>query len=537
MTKKKKPNIVCFIMDDTDFTNISCYGGDIPTPNIDSIGKEGIIFTNFYCSSSVCTPSRYSYMSGRYAGRCSYVDFIKGNPKKDLHSVGWNVVLTENDPISAGRILKEAGYSTAYIGKWHAGRPSNALNLPQFNENEDPFDENTNNKLINHQKILCDELKKSLGFDYASSIFWNNAEALPLKKLRHHNIDWLTYGAINFLENQNNEDPFFLYMATTTYHGPDQQRSFFKDPRITPGGIVQDLSKVSSNREKILEKLKESGLEKNHRTIGMVWTDEAIKSVIKKVKDMGELENTVFIFSVDHNTENGKASCYESGTRIPFMMKWPGRITPGSVTAAKAQNIDLVPTLLEIAGTQIPDNSKLDGKSLSPLFDDQKNKIHNDLYFEFGFSRAVLCEEWKYIAVRYTKDLYEKMENNILEEAPNLLNLPNQGQCKINIHAFPNCLEADQLYNLSEDPREENNLAAQPEYQNILKEMKRLLKKYTSTFSNPFPEEAPPFHKSEKFRLLVQKAKENHPLNDIRWYPNPTTQKRRWPPKIDHLQA
>ena len=530
--KKKKTNIVCFIMDDTDFANLSCYNGDIPTPNIDKIGNEGIIFTNFYCSSSVCTPSRYSYMSGQFAGRCSYEDFVKNNPQDDLHSVGWNVVLTEQSPNSIGRLLQNTGYQTGYVGKWHAGRPSHSLNLPKFDENEDPFNPETNQKLISHQNILCEELKSSLGFEYASSIFWNNAEALPIKSLRHHNIDWITQGAINFLDKTDKNKPFFLYFATTTYHGPDHKISFEQDPRITPGGIIENLAN-SNSRNTVEQRINNAGLNIDHRTIGMVWTDEAIKTVIDKIKEMGEFDNTVFIFSVDHNTENGKATCYESGVRIPFMMKWPGKITPGTITKAPAQNIDLLPTLLDISDSPTPNNLQLDGKSLVPLFESPNSEIHEDLYFEFGFSRAILHKNFKYIAVRYTKDLYEKMENNELEEAPNLLNMPEQGQCKINIHAFPHCLEADQLYDLDNDPLEKNNLANNQEYQTILRNMKQRLEKYTSTFNNPFPIEAPEFHKSEKFKELVEKAKENHPLNDIPWYPNPTTKNRIWPPKFN----
>jgi len=536
---KKRPNIVCFIMDDTDFSNISVYGGNIETPNIDRIGLNGMIFTRFYCSASVCTPSRYSYMSGRYAGRCGFDNFIKNNPRNDVYNISWNVVLTEDDPARLGYLLSDAGYNTGYVGKWHAGRPVESLNLPFFDQEEDPMAEDTDKKLRLHQSLLCEELKYSLGFDYAASIYWNNAEGLPLRRLRYHNIDWITQGALDFLDNADKDDskPFFLYMATTTYHGPDHLKSFEQDPVFTPGGKCDSLEDYVSIRKNVVDRIRNSGKEVNHRTVGMTWTDESFGAIVKKVEELGEIANTVFIFSVDHNTENGKGTCYELGVRIPFMISWQGVVEAGSVSNSLAQNIDLLPTLLDIAGIESSDELQLDGKSMFPIFTNEKAEIHDDLYFEFGFSRGVSTGKWKYIAVRYNKDLYEEMSAGILKEAPNLNDMAEQGQAKINIHAFQNCLVSDQLYNLEDDPLERINLATDPKCVLVLKEMRQRLKKYTDTFEHPFPMEPSSFHTSDDFKKLVENAKNNHSIEDIPWYNKDKTSMRGWPLDFSFLSS
>jgi arylsulfatase A-like enzyme len=261
----------------------------------------------------------------------------------------------------------------------------------------------------------------------------------------------------------------------------------------------------------------------------MLWTDKAFQAVMDKIITSGAADNTIFIFSVDHNTENGKATCYETGVKIPFMITWPGIIQKGTVINSLTQNIDLLPTLLDAAGIQNTDKYPVDGKSMLPLFKDNKNEIHDDLFFEFGYSRAVKAGHWKYIAVRYTREIYEKLADGTMKEVPNLSNMPEQGQAKINIHAFENCLEPDQLYNLSTDPLEQNNLAELPEYKEKLQEMKQRLKKYTDSFIHPFPETPHPFHKSRKFRQLLEKTKKNHPAETIPWYNKDKTIQRGWP--------
>ncbi len=524
------PNIVCIIMDDTDFSNIGCYGGDVLTPNIDRIAAEGMRFDRFYCSASVCTPSRYSYMAGHHPGRCTASKFLAGNPVDDVYNIGWNVELLEGVP-ALGGMLSAGGYRTGFVGKWHAGRSGKEMGTKDFQPDDDPCDPVVNQALHANQRGLCEELKRSLGFDYAASIYWNNADALVPKKLRYHNLEWITQGALDFLDDCQPAQPFFLYMATTTYHGPAHDASLDVDPAITPGGILESIPDCQPSRVSIRERIAASGLPVDHQTVGMLWTDDAIGVLLDKLESMGELDNTVFLFTVDHNTEDGKGSCYEPGVRIPFIVRWPGQIRPGTVSQALAQNVDFVPTVLDICGVRTPESAQIDGVSLLPVLTGATDAVHDDLYFEYGFSRGVRFGKWKYIAVRYTRALYDAMREGRLDEAPNLNDIRLKGQGCINVHAFEHCLEPDQLYDLDADPCETVNLADAPEHQDTLAMMRERLKAHTDTFRHPFPEEADPFHRSDRFKQLVANTRAIG-LDHIPWYPNPTTAARPWPPQL-----
>lgn len=526
----KRPNIVCLIMDDTDFANIGCYGGDVLTPNLDRIANEGMKFNQFTCSASVCTPSRYSYMSGHHPGRCTAPDFLAGNPTDDMYNIGWNVTLLENTP-ALGGMVSSGGYRTGFVGKWHAGRPGREMGVKDFSPDDDPYDPVVNQKLKDNQAELCAELKTTLGFDYAASIYWNNADGLVPAKLKYHNLEWITQGAVDFLDSCHDEQPFMLYMATTTYHGPSHDKSLYSDPAVTPGGILDEIPTCQPSRKSVTERIAAAGLPVDHKTVGMTWTDDAVGVLFDKLEAMGELENTVFFYTVDHNTENGKGSCYEPGVRIPFMVRWPGTVEAGSVSNTLSQNIDFVPTVLDICGIEAPGNARLDGRSLVPVFKGEANEVHDDLYFEFGYSRAVRYGNWKYIAVRYPRTTYDKMKSGELTEAPNLTNNRLQGQGCVNMVAFEHCLVADQLYNLDSDPCEKVNLADDPSYAATLKKMKDRLKAHTDTFEHPFAYDADPFHGSPEFEQCVANTKAIG-TDHIPWYPNATTATRCWPPRL-----
>ena len=193
MEVDNRPNIVCIMPDDTDFVWLSCYGGRTPTPHIDSIARYGVRFDAMYCSASACTPSRYSYLTGHYAGRCPDPHFIDENPIDEPYSVAWNTVLNGSMP-SLGKVLQANGYRTGISGKWHAGRPRKELDLPSFDPEDDPDDPEVDAKLRVYQQVLSEEVKQTGGFDHTSSIIWGNCEGFPVKKLREHNVEWTTQG-------------------------------------------------------------------------------------------------------------------------------------------------------------------------------------------------------------------------------------------------------------------------------------------------------------------------------------------------------
>lgn len=266
-----KPNILFFIMDDFPMDDIGsyCSNGRTMTPTIDALSAEGTQFDCAYSSSSVCTPTRYSYMTGHYAGRNADPVFLGDNVEGDVSKINFNVVVNENTP-SLMSILKENGYQTGYSGKWHCGKPLGQIEgMPTFEFEESLDNEDVNNRVIAYQQAVQAELKKTLKVDYAKSIAWSNVDELPLKALRQHNLEWMTKGTLDILDSFEEGKPFCLYMATSTFHGPLQHKSLLEaDPRYTWSGYDESLASAVPEREMIRDTLLEKGVELNHHTVG-----------------------------------------------------------------------------------------------------------------------------------------------------------------------------------------------------------------------------------------------------------------------------
>ena len=152
---------------------------------------------------------------------------------------------------------------------------------------------------------------------------------------------------------------------------------------------------------------------------------------------------------------------------------------------AYAINTDLAPTIFEACHITPPEQMILDGVSLLPLLKGVKQNVHNELYFEFGYARAVLAGKWKYIALRYPQKLISDMEQGILHEAPNHINQRLQGQMNVAIESYPAYFDPDQLFDISADPYEQINLAGNPAYSKVLGDMRHRLQKILSTFEHP----------------------------------------------------
>ncbi len=259
----RKPNIICIISDDTDFSYLGCYGGKVLTPNIDEIAKNGVKFTRHYTSTSVCTPSRYNYLTGRFAGHCDSDQFKKAFPNGEKYNIQWNVHVRDRNQCVGG-ILQDAGYTTGYVGKMHAGIPEADLKMHWHEGGDtegmlndvDIDDPRLVKQLESNQDRMRDEMHR-VGFDYAERLNWENVDLYPNSNLRHHNIEWVTEGAIDFLKQQeNSENPFFLYMCTTTIHGPDHRDCLNTDPRICSGGLLDKAPDVPMPRNTVEKRIK-----------------------------------------------------------------------------------------------------------------------------------------------------------------------------------------------------------------------------------------------------------------------------------------
>lgn len=518
MAHPNRPNIVLFLTDDTPPPALEAYGNAFPQPHITRLAREGMCFDGMSCTSSVCQPSRYSFLTGCYAGSCPDPVFRGSWPVNEPHAVGFNVYINETIPTLAS-ILGQAGYRTGFAGKWHVGYPTSLLDVPTFDPSEDPGERAVDKRLREHQAILQADVRAKAGFDVAGGVIWGNNEGQPLAALRHHHNEWSTDAACRFLESCEPErQPFFLHLAATVLHGPSIAETAQRDPRFTPGGVWDGDGRVMPQRSEMAAILKSRGLPANSRNLSLLWMDEMVGAVMRRLEAMGCLDNTWFIFSSDHNTEPGKGSCYDEGLPIPCLMRWPGVFGSGSRCTGQFQNIDILPTILDACGVEPVAQARLDGTSILPMVRGETGNVRDVLFYENGFTRAVRTDRWKYIAFRYPPSYLEEMQEGKRREAPNHLDMRMSGQANITIEHYPHTFDPDQLYDLASDPGEQNNLADDPGHADVLAGMQEHLRGYLQRFDHPFDLEDTDFMRTPEFAALAEKTR-SIGTGHIPWWP------------------
>ncbi|MEM7790123.1 MAG: sulfatase-like hydrolase/transferase [Verrucomicrobiota bacterium] len=462
-----KPNVVFIITDDQSWDSLSFMGGNVHTPRIDRMAKEGLFLSDFNVTSTVCSPSRYSFLTGRFAGRCEGEHFMKEHPYGDQTQVE-NIGELELDQWNLPKVLQANGYKTGFVGKSHLIRHDwmgrRAKTLESYPEDADPRDPEVNAKMRRNHAKWCEEMKK-YGFDFVDGFYGANLRELWNEELNVHNLDWTVAKAFDFIE-ENQDEPFFLYFSTTLHHGPlpwNNKYSLKADPRMTGEGFVAEGFDVLPSREDVLRRNREAGFK--DRDAYALWLDDGVGAIIDKIEALGLSEETLIIFVPDHGSyRHGKATLHDYGMRVPMLCLWKGTIQPGQEYAGIVANIDLAPTLMELANIEKPEDYRIDGLSFkSALFGNQE-PIRNVLFGELGHSRAIKSKEWKYIAIRYPPELQKRIDDGEIfmgfdgEPIP-LPYLTRNGH--LGHHASkdnPNYFEPDQLYNLIEDPEELNNV-------------------------------------------------------------------------------
>ena len=494
--KDERPNVVVLFSDELAPEFLSCYGGDIQTPNLDRLAAGGLKFTNAYSAAPMCTPSRFSVLTGLYPGRCRHPRFLQEFPDDQPYSIVWNTYIgPENTAIT--KTLSQNGYFTGVTGKWHVGSFDADREAPSLDPDDDPADPAVDEKLRRHQAAVVEQVKKDVGCDMAINVSWDNFDSFPIKKLKYHNFPWINQGAIRFLEEaKKQKKPFFLYAATTAVHGPAHQDMFNYDLTVTPGGKNEDVLNYMPPVKEIKRKLASEPSWKSHKIAGLACLDFHVGLVLDKLEELGLADNTMVIFMADHNVEPGKATCYDKGNRVPMLIKWPNKIAAVGETDALVQSLDVVPTVLQAVG--LPLSAELDGVSLLPVF--AESGIRTFVYLESGYTRAITDGQFKYIAFRPPRDAVEAMQAGLTKYAPNHLNVYKQAHSQIAIEHYPHYFDADQLYDLSQDPYEQKNVIDDPVYADKVAELKSELAKRLATFAHPFDMTVDPFLKSATYR-------------------------------------
>ena len=503
-----KLNIIFFIADDMYphmFNFLPEGKGKNLTPAMDSLASEGTVMHHQYVVSPVCTPSRYNCLTGNYASRATNQGFINRTQKEEGQTViQWNTHITENQKILP-HYLKEHGYATGMVGKNHV---IEAKGLHFFKDyNADPKDPEID-ALVKENYRKAKQAVLNAGFDYAGAIYHNNPNFIGLKELAVQNMDWIAQAGLEFIE-QNHDSPFFLYFATTIPHGPvEPERSWKANPRITAKGYLEEAPNVLPARHTLPERIKEAGLEGNNKEL-ILWLDDALAALMNKLEEHNILDNTIIFFFNDHG-QQAKGTLYQGGVLNPSIVWKKGGFTCGNTSQANIQNIDFTPTILDFAGIN-QKNYDFDGKSFKPILDEAQKQVHESMYFELGYGRAIIKDNYKYYAIRYpeyAREMSAEERADILEAynegrrfrnmqvvnedpaAPfsHFETIPGGGQAEHGSYGKkPAYFERDQLYDLSNDPEEKNNLADDPEYQDIMKELKKELRQMTDKLPGNFP--------------------------------------------------
>jgi arylsulfatase A-like enzyme len=499
---ERKPNIIFFIADDMLPKHFNCLPegeGKNLTPNIDRLWKEGTVMLEQHVASPICTPSRYNVLTGTYASRAKNAHFTQRAEREGQTVVEFNTHIVKGDVTLQG-LMQKAGYVTGMVGKNHVVEAHGLKRFPDFDADaRDP--ENVSKLKANHDHV-CQAIRES-GFDFADRVYHNNPDFLGLHDVAVQNMDWITEGGLNFID-QYHDKPFFLYFATTVPHGPTvEKRSWNADPKVSAIGHLKEAPNVQPGRDTIPLRLMAADLPVDDDTTNMLWLDDAVGALLRKLEETGQLENTVFFFFSDHG-QSSKGTIYQGGVHDPSIVWRKGGFPAGASSKALVHIVDFAPTILDIAGYDYSE-VEFDGESFLPYLEGGKQDPGRVLYFELGYARGIRKGNWKYMAIRYP----EEVENMSMDERKKVLEewnaerhrkhlrivtedhtkpfshltpIPGGGDAeRHSTGSYPGYFDRDQLYDLSRDPGEQNNLAKDPEYKQKLEEMQREMEKILET--------------------------------------------------------
>ena len=359
----KRPNFVFFLIDDMGWKDLGCFGSPFyETPNIDRLAAQGMRFTNAYAACPVCSPTRASIMTGKYPARLGITDWI-GAPQKPT---AYRKYLPLEETTIA-EALKEVGYATGFIGKWHLA--TSDADRARYYPDRQGFDVN----------IGGDNSGSPPTYSYPYSKGKRSLETMPAGgKEGEYLTDRLTEESLKFIE-ANKDRPFLLYLSHYAVHTPLESKD----------DLAEKYRGKAAKLSQSPEPLPVYGPYKTRRRqdhavyAGMVQSvDESVGRVLRKLEELKLEQNTVVIFMSDNGglstvaregptcnlpLRAGKGWLYEGGIREPMIVKWPGVTKTGSVCHETVVSTDFYPTMLELAGLPSKPEQHMDGLSLVPL--------------------------------------------------------------------------------------------------------------------------------------------------------------------------
>lgn len=383
----RKPNFVIIMTDDQGYQDLGCFGSPkIKTPHVDRMATEGMRFTDFYSGASVCTPSRAALMTGCYASRVGNLPVLFPRSNTGLNP----------DEITIAEILKEQGYATACIGKWHLGHHAPFLPTRQGFDTYFgiPY---SNDMTLDPSQPLADDIVLREGVTLESIRNHKKRDLVPLmrdEKIVEYPADQntltkrYTEEAVKFIK-ANRDRPFFIYLPHTMPHIP-----LFVTPEFegkSEIGLYGDaVEEIDWSTGQILDTLRELKIDKH--TLVVYTSDNGPWKLDQKSWVKGNKNRRVGGFA--HPLRGYKFSRFEGGMRVPTVMWWPGRIPAGTSCGEVAASMDLLPTCAALAGAEPPKDRGTDGKSLVALLEGKEGaKSPHEAFFYR--TEAVRMGDWK----------------------------------------------------------------------------------------------------------------------------------------------
>jgi arylsulfatase A-like enzyme len=366
------PNIVVILADDLGCCDMALYNGWVKTPRIEQMAEEGMVFTDFHTNSSVCSPTRAAFLTGRYQQRVGIVDVIVGSREPQSG-------IPPSIP-TLPRVFKNSGYATALFGKWHCGYQD------QYNPVHHGFDE-----FVGFLNGATDYHKHG---DWRVGLERQNVAGYSTRIITDRSIDFI---------KRNKGNPFFLYVSHAAVHNPYQTLEDTPDNRVKGENPNRINDKNRGKYRWMLQDL-----------------DTGVGQILDTLHELDLAENTLVVFFSDNGAvgmspkefrrfRGGKFSHYEGGHRVPAVAWWPGKIKAGIRSDKLIVGFDWFPTLTDVAGLSKANPQNLDGTSFKTHLLEQKDFPDRDIFFGYEpkLGTAMRRGDWKMIVKEEEVQLFD----------------------------------------------------------------------------------------------------------------------------------
>ncbi len=403
----QSPNIILIVADDQGYHDLGAYGSEVVyTPHLNQLASEGVRLTNFYVTSSICTPSRSGLLTGRYPQRNGTYELFRNDRVDDGHqyteqeySISPERVLgTDLREVFLSELLQQAGYTNGIFGKWDLGQLKRYLPLQQGFDDFYGF-VNTGIDYYTHERYGV------------PSMFSGNEPTTA---------DSGTYStylfereALAFLD-ENQDRPFFLYLPFNAPHSASNLDPEIRGSVQAPPEYLNRYPEATTRQE---------ARQRGYRA-AITCMDTSIGNVLARIREYGLEENTIVVFLSDNGGGLGadnspfrgkKGQFYEGGIRVPCIIKWPGTIKAGTVNDQFLSSLEIMPTLLAAANVSVPDSIELDGFNMTSVLQEEAESSRQEMYWELRGDQAARLGEWKWLKNKEGESLFN-LEEDIGEE-------------------------------------------------------------------------------------------------------------------------